>query len=67
MREAQTLEPVREKRPSVVKAILFLGLLAAMGAGLTAFALSLRSDEGPKVAMQAPGSNRSATGGSGSM
>ncbi len=54
MSEDRTPGAAREKRPSIAKALFFMAVLGVMGAGLTAFALSLRSDEGPKVAKAAP-------------
>lgn len=44
----------REKKPSLLKGLLFLVILGLIGAGLTAAALALRSQEGPKVAHSAP-------------
>ncbi len=44
----------REKRPTAARAFTFLIVLAVIGAGLTAFALSQRSAEGPKVPTDAP-------------
>lgn len=44
----------REKKPSALKALIFLLVLAIVVAGLVAFALTLRSEEGPKVAVAEP-------------
>ena len=45
---------VREKKPTVLKGLVFLLLLIAIGAGLFYAATRLRSAEGPKVAHDAP-------------
>ena len=44
----------RDKQPTATKGFVFLIVIALVGAGLTAFALSLRSEEGPKVAVAEP-------------
>lgn len=44
----------RKRRPTILKALFFLLILAAMIAGLLYAAFSLRSVEGPKVATAAP-------------
>lgn len=44
----------REKRPTFGKALIFLIFIILVGAGLAAAALTLRSQEGPKVATAAP-------------
>lgn len=44
----------REKRPSLLRALLFLLVLALIVAGLGTFAFALRSEEGPKVATADP-------------
>lgn len=44
----------REKRPTALKGVFYLLVLVLVGAGLTAFALSLRSEEGPKVPTAEP-------------
>lgn len=44
----------REARPGPLKGILFLIVLAAIVAALLLAAMTLRSEEGPKVAMEAP-------------
>ncbi len=44
----------RETRPGPLKGLLFLVVLAAIGAALLYAALMLRSQEGPKVAVEAP-------------
>lgn len=44
----------REKRPTFLKGLLFLLVLVLVGAGLAGAALTLRSDEGPKVAVAEP-------------
>ncbi|MEM7768005.1 MAG: efflux RND transporter periplasmic adaptor subunit [Pseudomonadota bacterium] len=44
----------REKRPTAKKGFLFLIVLAVIAAVLAAFALSLRSEEGPKLPTTAP-------------
>lgn len=44
----------REKHPTAAKGFIFLIVLAIVGAGLSAFALGLRSEEGPKVPTEAP-------------
>ena len=46
--------PTREKKPNIWKGLLFLLILGFIGAGLAYAALSLRSEEGPKVAHTAP-------------
>ena len=44
----------REKRPTFMKAIVFVLVMILIGAGLAAFALSQRSEEGPVVATSDP-------------
>ena len=44
----------REKKPNIWKGLVFLVILGAIGTGLAAAALTLRSEEGPKVAHTAP-------------
>lgn len=44
----------REKRPTLAKGLVFLFVLALVGAGLTAFALTQRSAEGPKIPTAEP-------------
>ena len=47
-------DEIREKKPSVVKGLVFLLVLCAFGAGIFYAATRLRSAEGPKVAHDAP-------------
>ena len=47
-------EEIREKKPTVLKGLVFLLLLGIGGTGIFFGAMQLRSEEGPKVAHEAP-------------
>jgi len=47
-------DETREKRPTILKGIIFLVILCLVAAGLMYAAIQLRSAEGPKVASAAP-------------
>ncbi len=47
-------DTAREKRPTILKGLIFLVILALVAAGLIFAATQLRSAEGPKVATLAP-------------